>query len=112
MPPSRTSGLIDHLVDAAKQCNRESNTKGPDGLHVDDEFNAPGLLDRQVNGLLALDDAARVAAGKDELIHKIAAIADQSACKGKAARGMNGGHFAVHRQRREPFDVADKVLIG
>src|SRR5439155_23339977 len=91
---------------------RQRDTERPDDLHVDDKLNAPGLLDRQVGGLLALQNAARVAAGKVELIHNVSAIADQTACEGKAARGMNRGYFGTHRQRGEPFGAADEVLIG
>src|SRR5438874_472558 len=104
--------LFDHLVDAAEQCNRQRDTERPDDLHVDDKLNAPGLLDRQVGGLLALQNAARVAAGKVELIHNVSAIADQTACEGKAARGMNRGYFGPHRQRGESVGAADAVPIG
>src|SRR6185437_10181192 len=55
----RNSLLLDHLVGAAQQCNRKDKAKRFRGLEIDDQFGVRGLLDRQVGGLLALENTAR-----------------------------------------------------
>ena len=57
------TGLLDHLVGAAEQRERDGHTERPGGLKVDDQLHFRGLVDRQISGLLAFKDPAGVDAG-------------------------------------------------
>ena len=51
---------FDHLVGTAKQVQRERKTERYSGLEVDYQFDFRGLLNRQVGGLLALENSTGV----------------------------------------------------
>ena len=67
-----------------------------------------GLLDRQVGGLLALEDAAGVDADQTVRIRKTAAVAHQAAGRGKLAILVDRGHRVAERQCGELFAPAVK----
>jgi hypothetical protein len=52
--------LFNHLVGAADQRERHGNTERLCGLEVNNQFYFADLLDRQVGGLLALENAAGI----------------------------------------------------
>ena len=52
--------LFDHLVGAGKQGGRNGESERLCGLYIDDELEAGRLLDWQVAGLLAFEDAVDV----------------------------------------------------
>jgi hypothetical protein len=56
--------LFDHLVGAAKQRERYGNIERLRGLQVNNKFDLADLLDRQVGGLLALENAAGIVASQ------------------------------------------------
>ena len=51
---------FDHLVGAGEQRRRHGKPERPGGLEVNDQLELGGLHDRQVSGLLALENASRV----------------------------------------------------
>jgi hypothetical protein len=52
--------LFDHLVGDGEQRRGHLKAEQPSGLQVDGEFELDRLLDRQVGGLLALEDFASI----------------------------------------------------
>src|SRR6266700_397043 len=49
--------LLDHLVGAREQRRRNRQAERPGGRKVEDQLDFGGLLDRQIGGLLALENA-------------------------------------------------------
>src|SRR6266478_8134839 len=111
MQRSKTASL-DHLIGAAEERNRYREAKRLGGLHVDDQLDLGGLLDRQVGGLLALENPASVDAGQTELVRTVASVAHQAAGGDKLAIGKNRGHRMADRQLGELFAPADEERIG
>src|SRR3974390_1736017 len=52
--------LLNHLVSAAQQRERECDAKGLGALHVEDQLNLGHLLDRKVRWLFSLENPTRV----------------------------------------------------
>src|SRR6266511_3519587 len=84
--------LLDHLVGAAEQRERHREAERLGRLHVDDQLDFRGLLDRQVSRLLALEDAADIDAGLVIRIGKIGSVAHQAACLGERPKLEGCGH--------------------
>src|SRR4051794_40472325 len=59
-PRGLSAALIDHLVGTDEEGRRDRHSERSCGSHVDDELELRRLLDRQVSGLLAAQDAIRV----------------------------------------------------
>ena len=55
-----TEPLLDHLIGEGEQRRRNSEAERPGGLEVDDELEFGGLHDREVGGLLAVENPAGV----------------------------------------------------
>jgi len=66
---------FDHLVGAAEQRKRHRQTESIRGLEIDDQLDFRGLHDRQLGGLLALENPACVDTGQAVVIRKIASVA-------------------------------------
>src|SRR5436305_7159268 len=84
---------FDHLVGAREQVRRNFKTEHPRGLRVDDQLELGGLLDRQVGGLGALENAADIHALLPVHIHDIGSVAYEPADLADVARA------GCHRQR-------------
>ena len=52
--------LIDHLVGAAEQREREGNAERFGGLEIEDQLDLGGLLNGQVGWLFTLENAAGI----------------------------------------------------
>ena len=82
------------------------------GLEVDDQLDLGGLLDRQVGGLLALENAARIVAGPAVRVGIAAAVAHQAACSDELAILEDRRHRVSERQRAELFALAVEECVG
>ena len=82
------------------------------GLEVDDQLELGGLLDRQVGGLLALENSAGVDAGLTVRVGDAAAVAHQAAGRDKLATLIDRGHRVAERQCGELFAAASEECIG
>lgn len=71
----QTASLVDHLVGAAKQCERHVEAKRLGSLEVDDHVNLRDLLDGEIGGLFAFENAAGVDASLPVRLHRVAAVA-------------------------------------
>src|SRR5215831_13581699 len=91
--------LFDHLVGAGeqRQWNREAECFR--GLHVDDEFNPCGLLDRQVGRLLALKNPAGIDAYLAIHVAAIRSIAEEATSGRKLAIEITRRNRVVGGQR-------------
>jgi hypothetical protein len=68
------TGLLDHLIGAAQERQRNGQSECPGDLEVENEFDFRDLLDRQVGWLRALEYSAGVNACQTVGFVKIASI--------------------------------------
>ena len=74
---------FDDLVGTAEQGWRYDQAKGFGGLEVDNHLEFRDLLDRQVRGFVALDDAPGIDAGLAMRFHKIAPVTREAVLKSR-----------------------------
>jgi hypothetical protein len=72
---------LDHLVGGRQQRFRDGQAERRGGLHVDEEFDFRGLLDRQVGGLVALKNPAGIDAGKMIRVRSTARKINTTGCR-------------------------------
>src|SRR5262245_33427930 len=94
---------FDHLVGDGEQPRREAEAKCPGGVEVDHELELDRLHDREVGGLLALENPAGVHAGLAICIGDTCSVAHQTADLGSLAPGVDRRHPTVGRQRNELY---------
>src|SRR6516165_10228820 len=94
---------FNHLVSSREQAWREGEAKCLGGVEVDHELELGRLHDRQVGGLLALENPAGVNAGLAICVAKVRSVAHQAADLGSLAPGIDRRHPVVSRQRSELY---------
>ena len=71
--------LLDHLVGAAEQRQREGEAERLGGLEIDNELDFCKQLDRQVGGLLPVENAPAIYANKALSFGKARTVSDKTA---------------------------------
>src|SRR5262249_18325868 len=83
---------FDQIVGAALQRHRNGEAERLRGLEVDDELDFRGLLNRQIGGLFAFEDAAGVDADLAKQLRNIGSIAHQTTGRGELAIRTDRGN--------------------
>src|SRR5262245_9472843 len=95
---SKLSQLFDHLVGDLLKMQRHVNTKCLGGLDIDHQLELRGLLDRQVDGLLTLENPTGVDSIQTMRIRKTASVAYQAASLGVLAERKDRSHAVAGSQ--------------
>src|SRR6516164_7894511 len=97
--PACLAHSLDHLIGAGEDRWRDRQTQRVRRFQVDDQLEFGRLLDRQVGGLLALENAAGVFAGYSGHRGESRTVADQTAGSGKLADKVDRGDTMSRRHR-------------
>jgi hypothetical protein len=76
------------------------------------QFGLHRLLHRQIGGLFALENPARIDADKAIRIDKVGAVTHQAASRGVLAKWIAGGNCMPCHQRDELLAAGDEECIG
>jgi hypothetical protein len=106
--PQQTPPLFDHLVGARGEPGRRVKPERLGGLKVDHELELGGLIDRQVSGLLALEDPSDVETGPAVRVWRVVALAHQPALFDKFTVGVHVRDGVTRRQRDNLLATAGK----
>ena len=80
------TSLFDHLVGARRlACSGHGEAERLGGLQVDVQLDFGGLLDRQVGGLVALENPAGIDAGQAICVRNVRSVAQQTSGRGELA---------------------------
>jgi hypothetical protein len=74
----QTASLFDHLVSAGDERGRHGETKDLGRLEIDNEFELRGLLDRQIGGLISLENFVDKDCGAFEVRGVVCRVRDQT----------------------------------
>ena len=107
-----TGPLFNYLVGADQQGGRNGEPERPGGLHVDVQLDFRGLLDWQVCGLFALENAAGVAACETKVIRPGRSVTHQAARRDRLMVCIDHGHPVACRQRHDLWVMALKERAG
>src|SRR6266704_210105 len=88
--PQQTASLFDHLVGAGEKGFRNRKANRFRGFDVDDEFELGGLIDWQVGGRGAIENAPHVDSCATISVYPVVAVADQPALFDVFAVGVHG----------------------
>ena len=110
--PQQNRPLLDHLVGAAEQRQRHVEAERLGGPEIEDQLDLRGLLDRQVSGLLAFENAAGVDAALTVRIRKAVSVADEAACYSVLSKWVHRGHRVAKGQCGELLAPAIEEWIA
>src|ERR1700730_1749119 len=97
MAPQQTASLFDYLVGTAQQRNRKGKAERFRGLEIDHQLGIRGLLDRQVGGVLALENAAGIIASEAIGVGDVGSVAHQPASHYSFAPWVDRGNRVACR---------------
>src|SRR5262245_4900914 len=78
---SQQKPLFDHLVGAAGERKRDGDTERLGGFEIQDQLDFHRLLDRQVRGLLALENPTCIYAGLMKRVCNVGTVAHQTTAR-------------------------------
>src|SRR5262245_33165902 len=90
--PAQEVSLLDHLVSAAEQRDRERKSHRPCGLHVDDQLDLHCLLDWTIGRLGSLENPTGIDADETIGVSENRAVAHQATGRGKIAPLVDRRH--------------------
>src|SRR5262245_51106058 len=102
------SHSLDHLVGTPDERVGDGDAECLGGLEVNVQLNFGCLLDRQVSGLVALENAAGIDAGQTVCVRNGGSITQQTSSCRKLSIREDRRHRALERQRGELFAPAPK----
>src|SRR5262245_61374337 len=95
----QTASLFDHLVGACGKAGRHFESEYFGSLEVDNKLKLGGLIDRQIGGLLALENPGRIEPGAAIAIRDIISVAHQPTIFDIFADAIHGRNRVTRRQR-------------
>src|SRR5713226_5349187 len=104
--------LLNHLVGEREDLWRNFKPQSPRGLEIEDQLELGDLLDRQIDGLLALENSAGVDAGLAVRLHNAAPVAHQAAGGDEIARLKDRRGRVAEGQVDKLFTTANEERIG
>src|SRR5215471_32560 len=102
---------FDYLIGNGEHLVRNLETERLGGLEVYDQLDFRGSLDRQIGGLLALENPAGVNAGNTGRVWDTAAVAHQAAGRGERAIREDRRQSVAERQSGELFEPRNEECI-
>src|SRR4029079_11141579 len=111
-PIADITGLFDQLVGTSRQWKWDSNAERPGGLQVNDQFNFANLLDREVGGLVTLENPFGIDAGQAVSVGNVRSVTHQTSGRSKLAILENCRHGVAKRQRAKLFANAREERAG
>src|SRR5262249_8112701 len=115
-PPRRRAGSrtdvasFDHLVGAREQRGRDSQAESLGGPPIDNKLEFCGLLNRQVSGIGALEDARNVVdAHLAKKVQDIGAVAHQPAAERPQTSVIYGRNFMTSRLQQNFVAVIKQI---
>ena len=105
----RTYSITSSARASSDRRHREAERLG--GLEVDDQLVLGRRLDRQIGGLLALEDAVNVAHGGAPLINLVRPVRNEAAFHRKVSVWVDSWQFAASCERYRAFYVAPVLDI-
>jgi hypothetical protein len=95
-------GLFHHLIGGGEDRLWDRQAEQPGGLLVNHEFKLPGLLDRQIDWLCALDDLSGIHCSLAPNCSSARTVAHQPATFGELAPSVDRRYGIASRQELSP----------
>ena len=111
-PSASQQKLLDHLVCAAEERDRERKAERLRGLEIDDQLNFCDLLHRQVGRPFTLENATGIDTGLPPSIKNVRSIAHKTADRHELAPGVNRWYGMAGRQRDDLIGMGKKKTVA